>query len=565
MTTFGQFELEKRLGAGGFAEVFLAKQTHLKGIPAQVALKRILLGHLSDSAIISMFLNEARTIAQCHHPNIAQIHDLGSVDGQPYIVMEFIHGRDLRQLLSAARGASQKLNRQDVLRIVIEVCRGLHHAHTKVGAEGRPLNVVHRDIKPGNIMVSVDGSVKLLDFGIAKVAGQARTTRTGTIKGTCEYMAPEQVLQVPDARSDQFSLGLVLYELLTGTRPFKRDSEAATLVAVAACEIPAPSSVDKDLADLDEVVMRALRREAGERYGDVDQFRRALEPHLASAQVKALMQGLVPPEDARPQPGPAAAAASDGPTWSWCAVAHGRNPDWALHEFSDGIEACRADLRQAGFKQGGEAQHLLDNLFDGVIHTVAGYRLDTSLVSMVFFESTALVCRSGGLKQAGDSQAFLYRGEGLLKVRTQPPNILTSPNVVYFGEIDVQDGDIYLLSGAELARVPERAILHVLDALRANLSQLEKELENAEMAERRNPRSLGHRVMRSCLENAAMELRELAGGAPNFVLIRCDDLGEKAFSFFTYSGLRFATEGSDVDEDPPNFVIVNTRDPDGAA
>lgn len=297
---FGNYQLVKKLATGGMAEVWLAKQTGIEGFNRHVVVKRILPHLAEDPEFVQMFLNEAKIASRFNHPNIAQIYDLGEKDGQYFIAMEFIHGEDLGRVMRRAWSTGQWVARHIALRIVADSCQGLYYAHTRNDEMGRPLRVVHRDISPQNILISFDGAVKVVDFGIAKASDQVSMTKSGAIKGKFAYMAPEQAAGKPlDARSDVFALGLVLYELVTGVRPLKRDSELATLQAALECKIDPPSAVAEVPAELDEIVMRALAKAPDDRYTDAREFQRSLEQFLlhskelsTSAEVSELMAAL---------------------------------------------------------------------------------------------------------------------------------------------------------------------------------------------------------------------------------------------------------------------------------
>ncbi|MBL8914424.1 MAG: protein kinase [Archangium sp.] len=281
---FGNYQLVKKLATGGMAEVWLAKQTGIEGFNRHVVVKRILPHLAEDPEFVQMFLNEAKIASRFNHPNIAQIYDLGETNGQYFIAMEFIHGEDLGRVMRRAWSTGQWVARHIALRIVADSCQGLHYAHTRLDERGQPLRVVHRDISPQNILISFDGAVKVVDFGIAKASDQVSNTKSGAIKGKFAYMAPEQAAGKPlDARSDIFALGLVLYELATGVRPLKRDSELATLQAALECKIDAPSAVAEVPHELDDIVMRALAKAPDDRYSDAREMSRAIEQYLLNA------------------------------------------------------------------------------------------------------------------------------------------------------------------------------------------------------------------------------------------------------------------------------------------
>ncbi|MBM4780008.1 MAG: protein kinase [Archangiaceae bacterium] len=282
------------------AEVWLARQTGIEGFNRHIVVKRILAHLAEDPEFVAMFLQEARIASRFNHPNIAQIYDLGEHGGTFFIAMEFIHGEDLGRIMRRAWSTGQWVARPLATRIVADSAAGLYYAHSRMDEQGRPLRIVHRDISPQNILVSFDGSVKLVDFGIAKAADQVSNTKSGAIKGKFAYMAPEQAGGKPlDARTDIFALGLVLYELITGVRPLKRDSEIATLQAALECAIEKPSQVAEVPTSLDDVIMRALAKDPEDRYRDARQFQMALEQYLVqegtvatSVQVSELMETI---------------------------------------------------------------------------------------------------------------------------------------------------------------------------------------------------------------------------------------------------------------------------------
>jgi serine/threonine protein kinase len=266
MAIFGKYQFVKKLATGGMAEVWLARQTGIEGFNRHVVIKKILPHLAEDPEFVQMFLNEARVASRLTHANIAQIYELGQIEGQYYIALEFVHGEDLGRLMRKAWSTGQWIARPLAIRMVASACEGLHYAHTRVDENGRALKVVHRDISPQNILVSFDGSVKVVDFGIAKAADQESMTKSGAIKGKFAYMAPEQAAGKPlDARTDIFAIGLVLYELLTGVGPLNRESELATLQAALECAIDPPSVVAEVPSELDGVVMRALAKAPDDR------------------------------------------------------------------------------------------------------------------------------------------------------------------------------------------------------------------------------------------------------------------------------------------------------------
>lgn len=276
---FGRYELLKRIAAGGMGEVYLARQAGLEGFEKLLVVKVLLPNLAEDSEFIAMFLDEARIAARLDHPNIGQIYDLGEVDGAYYIAMEYIRGDDVVRLWKQARLKNKPVPMALAARIAADAAAGLDYAHKATDANNQPLHLVHRDVSPQNILVTFDGGVKLIDFGVAKAAGRISHTTTGTIKGKYAYMSPEQITGASiDHRSDVFALGVVLYEMLTSVRLFKRDTEVATLQAVTACDIPPPASINPKIDPmLAGVLLKSLAQNRDDRYEDAQAFRMALE------------------------------------------------------------------------------------------------------------------------------------------------------------------------------------------------------------------------------------------------------------------------------------------------
>lgn len=266
---FGAYTLVSRVKAGGMAEVYLAKTGGVEGFEKQVAIKRIL-PHLTESSeFVEMFIDEAKLTVQLNHANIAHIYDFGKRDNSYYIAMEFIHGKDVNAIFREAYRQKTPLPLSVCCFIVQQACEGLDYAHRKKSPEGRDLGIVHRDISPANILVSYEGAVKIIDFGIAKAVSKLSMTRPGLIKGKISYMSPEQMRgQSIDRRSDVFALGIILYELLTAKRLFAAKTDVDTIRNVIKGNIPALESVRPDIPpELAGIVMKALQREADTRYG----------------------------------------------------------------------------------------------------------------------------------------------------------------------------------------------------------------------------------------------------------------------------------------------------------
>ena len=265
---FGKYYLLERINVGGMAEVFRAKAYGVEGFERLLAVKRILPQIAADEEFIEMFIDEAKIAVQLNHANIAQIFDLGKVDDAYFIALEYIHGKDLRAIFDRCRSLGETTPIPQACFVVMKVCEGLDYAHNKRDSSGREMSLVHRDVSPQNVLVSYEGEVKLVDFGIAKAAGKASKTQAGILKGKFGYMSPEQVRGLPlDRRSDIFSMGIILYELLTGERLFLGETDFSTLEKVRNVEILPPSTYNRKISDeLEQIVMRALAKDVDDRY-----------------------------------------------------------------------------------------------------------------------------------------------------------------------------------------------------------------------------------------------------------------------------------------------------------
>ena len=267
-TKFGKYLLLERIAVGGMAEVFVAKAFGVEGFERLLAIKKILPTMGEDEEFISMFVDEARIAVQLSHANIVQVLELGKHDENLYIAMEYISGRDVRQLLERFRKRQQAMPIPQAALIVARICEALDYAHRKRDARGAPLHIVHRDVSPQNVLVSFEGEVKLIDFGIAKAESRLQKTQAGILKGKFAYMSPEQVRgQAIDSRSDIFAAGVLLWEMLCGEKLFTGDSDFAILEKVRNALVPDPRSLNRLIPEaLQRVMMKALTVEPGDRY-----------------------------------------------------------------------------------------------------------------------------------------------------------------------------------------------------------------------------------------------------------------------------------------------------------
>jgi len=265
---FGKFLLLDRLNVGGMAEVFLAKVFGRDGEGRVVALKRILPSLLVDPEFVGMFIDEARIAVQLDHRNLVQIFELGRQGDNYYIAMEYVSGCDLRTAIDRSKKRKQMLTIGHAIHVVCEVAAGLDHAHRARDREGRSLEIVHRDVSPQNIVLSRDGGIRLIDFGIAKAATRQQATQAGILKGKFGYMSPEQARGRPiDRRSDIFATGIIFYELLTGVRLFGGEADFAVLEKVRKAEIPSPRRANPAIPEeIERIVLKALAPEPERRY-----------------------------------------------------------------------------------------------------------------------------------------------------------------------------------------------------------------------------------------------------------------------------------------------------------
>ncbi len=275
----GRYEILTQLASGGMASVYVARAQGVAGFERLVAIK-VLHPHLAyEQEFISMFLDEARLAARIRHMNVVPTLDISDSPGDGYfLVMEYIEGNHLGALLGRAAKMGERLPQSFVCRVLVDALQGLAAAHRLTDENGHHLKLVHRDVSPHNILIVTDGIARLTDFGVAKADVRMASTRAGQFKGKLSYMAPEQASSnQTDQRSDLFSVGIILWESLTGRRLFKADTNAATLNRLLHEEIIPPSKLWPDLGRYDEVVIKALSRDPAGRFQSADEFAEALD------------------------------------------------------------------------------------------------------------------------------------------------------------------------------------------------------------------------------------------------------------------------------------------------
>lgn len=282
----GRYQLVERLAVGGMAEIFLACERGAHGFERLVVIKRMLPNLAEDDAFVEMFLQEARLAAQITHPNVVQIHELGEAGGFPYMAMEYVPGSTLRQLLQATLAADVEIPVEVAVDMAMQACAGAHAVHELRDAQGRSYGLVHRDLTPHNMMITDEGFLKILDFGIAKATtDDDLRTRTGVLKGKIAYMSPEQCMQEPlDRRSDIFTLGNVAWELLAREKLFSAPNEVGVMQAIITGDVRDLRQVRPEAPDpVVNAIERALAPSRDSRYETADEMRRALSEAAAAA------------------------------------------------------------------------------------------------------------------------------------------------------------------------------------------------------------------------------------------------------------------------------------------
>jgi len=300
---FGDYVILRKLASGGMAEIYLARKAGEAGFFKPLAIK-IILPHLAENKrFVDMFLDEARIAVSLQHANIVQVLDLGQIENNYYIVMEFAHGMDLQRVVQKTRKSGRLLPLPYAAKIVSQIAEGLYYAHTKTDQFGRPLEIIHRDISPHNILLTFEGLAKLLDFGVAKTRATVKQEEEGVLKGKFSYMSPEQIRGLPlDARSDIFSLGIVLWEICAGVSLFRESSELLTMEAILHRPVQRPRELRGDMPpDLEAIILKALAKRTVDRFENAYEMHRALENYLnrsgwnvTTQHLSAFMQKLFP-------------------------------------------------------------------------------------------------------------------------------------------------------------------------------------------------------------------------------------------------------------------------------
>ena len=277
-----KYTILEKIDAGGMAEVWKGKATSLRGFEKMVAIKRVLPNLAKNKKFISMFLDEARLSLYLNHANVVQTFDIGVSDHSYFIVMEWMDGANLKSILDTAHDLGWKLPKEQAVFIGIEICKGLSHAHARKDPDGRPLEIVHRDISPPNVLLSREGEVKLVDFGLAKAASQLTQTDPGIVKGKFSYLSPEATLgKSVDFRADLFATGIVIWEILAGRRLFDGATDLKTVEAVREAKIPRITEFNPDVEpQLEQVLNRALAKYPRDRYQSAEELGHDLAKYL---------------------------------------------------------------------------------------------------------------------------------------------------------------------------------------------------------------------------------------------------------------------------------------------
>lgn len=301
--TFGQYQLIEKIAQGGMAEIFKGKALDSQGLERAVVIKRILPHIAASPEFVQMLIDEAKIAVMLNHGNIAQVYDLGKVGDDYFIVMEYVEGKSISQIMKRLRLSGLLIPVPFAMAICAEIAQGLDYMHRKTDDAGHPLNIVHRDISPQNVILSVYGTIKIIDFGIAKAKNKVSVTDSGVLKGKFAYMSPEHAEGLKlDNRNDIFSLGVILYELLTGERLFKGKTNQETIKRVKKARVLAPSEKRTEIPKaLDDIVLKALARDRNQRYQSAGELAHDLHklliqiaPHFTPQNLVEFLHDLFP-------------------------------------------------------------------------------------------------------------------------------------------------------------------------------------------------------------------------------------------------------------------------------
>jgi serine/threonine protein kinase len=312
----GRYEIMERIAVGGMAEAFRARAHGPGGYQRELVIKRILPHLAEDPDFVRAFVDEAKILGMLNHPNVVGVYDFGEDEGRHYLALEFLDGPSVATIVDRATRLWAPIPAGIVAYVGKEICNGLSVVHNARDPQGAPLGLVHRDVTPSNVMTTLNGGVKLLDFGVAKIAGSDQVTQHGRLKGKPGYFAPEQIAGSPiDGRVDLFALGVLLHEMLCLRHLFHREGEgiASTIYRIMQMEIPEPASIRTDApADLDRIIMKALAREPDERYASAAELGRDLD--AVALQTGTRAEDLAHFVATQADPGPPTGDGADGTT-----------------------------------------------------------------------------------------------------------------------------------------------------------------------------------------------------------------------------------------------------------
>ncbi|MCX7944547.1 MAG: protein kinase [Deltaproteobacteria bacterium] len=285
---FGNYILTKRIGTGGMAEVFLARKMSSANISKPLALKKLLDKHKNDAEVVNLFLNEGRLMSCIMHPNVIEVYDVGEVENTPYLVMEYIYGKDLYSVIKSVSSIGISIPLDIILYIISEILEGLHTIHTAKDNKGNNLKIIHGDINPSNIFISFEGEIKIGDFGIAKSKFDKNKTKGNVLKGKISYLAPEQImLENFNQQIDIYDAGLILYEMLTLKKAFDETNDERLLYEILNCEIDEiiynNKSVDPTLKN---IVLKAIQKDPKKRYKSAQEFQADINKFIKDKNIR---------------------------------------------------------------------------------------------------------------------------------------------------------------------------------------------------------------------------------------------------------------------------------------